>query len=192
MDTRASASILKLCKTIYPHTYKNFTKEDTEVFINLWTEMFDEPNEVDLEAFKAVLSKKKDFAPSIADVKEKILEMTMSEAFMTEEEAWTKVKSCMSNYRASEMFETLPNILKSLVGNPNQLREWALMNRDQLDTVVKSNFVRSYKQKANAEREKLLMPTSAKLTEKKVQKAIREGQKALQEERRALNANKEG
>ena len=98
--------------------------------------------------------------------------MTMPKAFMTEEEAWSKVKICISNYHASDMFETLPDILKSLVGSPNQLREWALMDLGQLNTVVKSNFVRSYKERARLERESLVTPTTTK-------QILGEGQKQI-------------
>jgi CRISPR/Cas system endoribonuclease Cas6 (RAMP superfamily) len=81
---------------------------------------------------------------------------------MTEMEAWQMVKSAISYYNAAETFERLPPILKRIVGSPNQLREWAIMEAEKFDTVVQSNFMRSYKALAAQERERAMLPESTR------------------------------
>jgi len=96
---------------------------------------------------------------------------------MTEMEAWDMVKSAISYYYAAEKFESLPPILQKLVGGPGQLREWALMDVETLNSVIQSNFMRSYRAMAASEREYAMLPSSTKkfiseITFKRDMKAI--------------------
>ena len=83
---------------------------------------------------------------------------------MTEYEAWNTVKKAIGNgyYGCVEEFGKLPEILRRLVGSPNQLRDWATMESEALNTVVASNFMRSYRVRAEREREYLLLPSDVK------------------------------
>ena len=47
-------------------------------------------------------------------------------------------------YYANEEFESLPEEAKKVVVRPEQLKEWAQMPSEEIDTVVRSNFRRSY------------------------------------------------
>jgi hypothetical protein len=148
--TRTDAvSILRILKANYQNFYRNITKEEAEDIIELWSTMFNEPLPVVLNAVKAVIVTKKDYPPTIADVKEKIQLMTQTE-FMTEQEAWNIIYRgiCNANYRAKEQFEQMPDILQRLVGSPNQLREWAMMDSNTVKSVISSNLMRSYKARA--------------------------------------------
>lgn len=161
MNREETKAILAILKAGYPNFYKDMTKEDATSIINLWATMFaDDPAQVVAEAVKSLMCTLK-FPPTIADVKEKIAMITQPPA-MTEMEAWQMVKSAISYYNAAETFERLPPILKRIVGSPNQLREWAIMEADKFDTVVQSNFMRSYKALAAQEKERAMLPESTK------------------------------
>ena len=161
MNREETKAILAILKAGYPNFYKDMTKEDATNTINLWTTMFaDDPAQVVAEAVKSLMCTLK-FPPTIADVKEKIAMITQPPA-MTEMEAWQMVKSAISYYNAAETFERLPPILKRIVGSPNQLREWAIMETEKFDTVVQSNFMRSYKALAAQEKERAMLPESTK------------------------------
>jgi hypothetical protein len=161
MNREETKAILAILKAGYPNFYKDMTKEDATNTINLWTTMFaDDPAQVVAEAVKSLMCTLK-FPPTIADVKEKIAMITQPPA-MTEMEAWQMVKSAISYYNAAETFERLPPILKRIVGSPNQLREWAIMEAEKFDTVVQSNFMRSYKALAAQEKERAMLPESTK------------------------------
>ena len=81
---------------------------------------------------------------------------------------------CVRKYDScEEEFNKLPYILQRLVGSANKLREWARMNSETLETVVGSNFMRSYRARAANEREYAMLPDDVK----KVMSAVAERMK---------------
>ena len=72
------------------------------------------------------------------------------------------VKSAISYYNATETFSRLPPILQKIVGSPNTLREWAQMEAETVDSVIQSNFMRSYKVRAAQEKERAMLPESTR------------------------------
>jgi len=162
--TRQEAlAVLAILKTAYPTFYKNYSKEELNAAIDLWATMFAEEHpEIVTEAIKALMCTLK-YPPTIADVKEKIAMIMQSQTqTMTEMEAWQCVKAAISYYNASENFEELPPILQKIVGSPNTLREWALMDGEVVNSVIQSNFMRSYKAKVAQEKEYAMLPSSTK------------------------------
>lgn len=161
MNREETKAILAILRAGYPNFYKDMTKEDATNTINLWTTIFaDDPAQVVTEAVKSLMCTLK-FPPTIADVKEKIAMITQPTQ-MCEMEAWQMVKSAMSYYNAAETFERLPPILRRIVGSPNQLREWAIMEAETVNSVIQSNFMRSYKVKAAQEKERAMLPESTR------------------------------
>lgn len=161
MNKSESATILSILKIGYPNFYKDLSGEEVKNAINLWTTMFaDDSALVVTEAVKALMCTLK-FPPTIADVKEKIALITQPEV-MSEMEAWARVKGAMSYYSAQDNFNNLDPILQRLVGSPNQLREWAVMDTETINSVVQSNFMRSYRARVASEREYIALPNSAK------------------------------
>ena len=163
MTRQEALAVLAMLKTAYPSFYKHLSKEDINAAVNLWATMFSkEPIQVVTEAIKALICTLK-YPPTIADVKEKIAMIMQSQTqTMTEMEAWQRVKVAISYYNASEKFAELPPILQKIVGSPNQLREWALMNGEVVNSVIQSNFMRSYKAKVAQEKEYAMLPSSTK------------------------------
>jgi predicted small lipoprotein YifL len=83
---------------------------------------------------------------------------------MTEQEAWALVSKAIRNsaYNSAEEFAKLPPVVQRLVGSPSQLREWGQMDSDTVNSVVASNFQRSYRARAKNERDYLALPSSVK------------------------------
>jgi hypothetical protein len=161
MTRQEALAVMAMLKTAYPTFYKNFNKEDINAAVNLWATMFsEEPIQVVNEAIKALMCTLK-YPPTIADVKEKIRKITQPDE-MTEMEAWQMVRRAISYYHANEAFANLPSILRKIVGSPNQLREWALMDVETVNSVIQSNFMRSYKAKVAQEKEYAMLPSSTK------------------------------
>lgn len=81
---------------------------------------------------------------------------------MTELEAWGLVATALRNsaYGSVGEFAKLPPAVKRVVRNPEQLREWALMDADEVQTVIASNFQRSYRTAAKQERDLQALPSS--------------------------------
>ena len=161
MTRQEALTVMAMLKTAYPTFYKDLSKEDINAAVNLWATMFSEESiQVVTEAIKALMCTLK-YPPTIADVKEKIAMITQP-PIMTEMEAWDMVRRAISYYHANEAFANLPPILQKIVGSPNQLREWALMNVETVNSVIQSNFMRSYKAKVAQEKEYAMLPESTR------------------------------
>jgi len=161
MTREETKAILAILKAAYPNFYKDMTKDDARNTVDLWATMFaDNPAPIVTEAVRALICTLK-YPPTIADVKEKIAMITQPQV-MTEMEAWDRVRGAISYYNATENFKNLPPLLQKIVGSPNQLREWALMDSDVVNSVIQSNFMRSYKVRAAQEREYAMLPESTK------------------------------
>jgi len=161
MTRQEALAVMAMLKTAYPTFYKDLSKEDISAAVNLWATMFsEEPVQVVTEAIKALMCTLK-FPPTIADVKEKIAMITQP-LMMTEMEAWSRVRGAISYYHANEAFANLPPMLQKIVGSPNQLREWAMMDTETVQSVIQSNFMRSYRVRLAHEREYAMLPSSTK------------------------------
>jgi hypothetical protein len=166
MNKIEATSLLSIIKTAYPNFYKGADEIDNA--INLWSMMFaEEPAKIVTEAVKALICVLK-FPPTIADVKTKIYDITHPER-MTEMEAWAIVNKAVEKYSIYEtyennmkMFDNLPEIVRSTIGNMSQLRAWGQMDRDSYNTVAQSNFMRSFKVKQQQEIEREMLPESTK------------------------------
>jgi len=176
MTREETKAILAVLKAGYPNFYKDMTKEDAKNTVDLWATMFaDEKPQIVIEAVKSLICTLK-YPPTIADVKEKIALITQPPA-MTEMEAWDMVRRAISYYHANEAFTNLPPMLQKIVGSPNRLREWAMMDSETVNSVIQSNFMRSYRIMTAREREYAMLPSSTKkfiaeITFKRDMKAI--------------------
>jgi hypothetical protein len=165
MTRKETIGIMAIIKANYPMYYKDKSKQELQAVVNLWHEMFIDDNaDLVVRAVKMfIASDNKGFPPVIGQIKHRLVQLTNPEQ-MTEQEAWNYVKKAVmrSGWHAEEEFEKLPPIVKKLVGSPTQLKEWALMETDNFDTVVGSNFMRSYKVKAKNEKEYQTLPGDIK------------------------------
>lgn len=85
------------------------------------------------------------FPPTIADIRKKVAEGKVSNLPVAEE-AWGKVRKALQNslYNSKEQFERLDEISRSIIGSPGALAVYASMNSDEVETVIKSHFIKSY------------------------------------------------
>ena len=165
MNYEETLAIMGVLKAAYPQYYRDMKRSEAESVVSLWAEMFkDEPVNVVAVAVKAyIASDTKGFPPHIGAIKDAIAKIKEPKS-MTEQEAWLLVKNATRNglYGSAEEFEKLPPICKKLVGSPSQLREWATMDSDTLNSVVASNFQRSYKVMEKREKERLALPSDVR------------------------------
>jgi hypothetical protein len=153
--------ILGMIKEAYRAFYKDISKEEAKRAADLWSTMFaDDDAKIVTEAVKSLMCTLK-YPPTIADVKEKISLITQPEQ-LTEMEAWNQVRKAISYYNATENFQALPPILQKVVGGASQLRDWAVMDSETVNSVVQSNFMRSYKVKAAQAKEQSMLPESTR------------------------------
>lgn len=174
MNAKETAQILGILKTAYPSSFKD---ADVNAVIALWAEMFkDEPAAVVGAAVKALIaSRKEGFTPSIGEVKEKIRLLSQPD-MLTENEAWSLVsKACRNGlYGYKEEFAKLPPIIQKVVGRPEQLREWAMMDEYTVASVVASNFMRSYRAAEKRNEEYLQIPADVRNLLEQVKGGLKE------------------
>lgn len=166
MDRYETMKVLSAMKAAYPAFYKGMNADEMNQIVNLWTEMFSEESYgLVSAAVKALITadEKQYRPPHIGAVKSYIRKLTQPED-MTEAEAWGLVRKAAGNsiYDSQKEFDKLPPVLQRLVGSPSQLKEWAMMDSGEFQTVVASNFQRSYRAKATAEREYQSIPADVK------------------------------
>lgn len=165
MTAQQTGEIMDILHAAYPAFYRNTTEHDDRLAIKLWASMFADDNPALVaSAVKALIAcDTKGYPPHIGAVKEYIGKIKRPDA-MTEQEAWGLVYKaiCRSGYDSAKEYGKLPPVLQRLVGSPSQLRDWSTMDADEVNTVVASNFMRSYRARAASEREVLALPADVR------------------------------
>lgn len=144
MEREEFKTLVKAMKAVY--VQPTFIP-DQDAF-NVWYGLLKDLSykQVNIAVQKHMLTER--FPPTIADLREKsneVIEKQLEE--MSELEAWSLVRKAIGNsgYHSEEEFQKLPEACKIAVGTASNLREWALMDSDQVETVEQSHFIRNYR-----------------------------------------------
>lgn len=157
MTRDEAKKIVMIIKTAYP----SWRPDDLSFTVNIWASMLSEytyqQTEQALRAYIATDSS--GFAPSIGQV---ITKMHVIDEYneLSEMEAWNMVNKALQNsiYGSREEFEKFPDPVKKAVGNSENLREWARAESGSVQTVIQSNFLRSYRSVISREKEFKRLP----------------------------------
>ena len=138
MDKKEFATLIYMLEEFY----EGFKVSSSEERMLLWYSMlFDVPNLK--QAVKEHIRKIK-FKPTVAS----LIECSQGDNELTETEAWGYLSKALSNsaYKALAEWEKLPQAIKETV-SPHLLKEWAMLDCNDVQTVIQSNFMRSYRVK---------------------------------------------
>lgn len=173
------AEVMDVLEIAYPAFYAKQDEDAKFKAAELWAVMFaDEPWEMVAMAVKAfIASDTKGFPPNIGQIKGIIGKMTMPKTLeMTELEAWTLVRKAIKGASMADwsrrmlpdmtmgppsavvQFEQLPPLLRQLVGDPRQLALWEELPDNEINTIIQSNFMRSWRSRVSHEKEMLALP----------------------------------
>ena len=142
-------------------SYPNFNTQDLTSTINAWYLFLKDYDykiiEAGLKVF--IMTSGSAFAPSVSELiaaSRKPQELLEADAAT----AWAQVRKAISRgiYHSVEDFEAFPEIVKKVVGSPSQINTWAQMESREIDTVVASNFRRSYETVQDRNREISAIP----------------------------------
>lgn len=165
MTRQETGIIMDILTAAYPAFYSGRNAPDIRATLNLWAEMFaDDDVRVVAAAVKALIaSDTSGFPPVIGEVKDHVRRITHPDE-LTEQEAWSLVSRALGNsyYNAGEEFRKLPPVVRAVVHDPGQLRDWSTMDLKTVHSVVASNFQRSFRAKATAAREYDMLPEDVK------------------------------
>lgn len=165
MDRTETLKIMAVLRGAYPNFYRNMSDQDVENAVGLWNDMFRSDEYVLVAAaVKSLLeTDEKGYPPHIGSVKAKMRLLTEREE-PTEAEVWNLVSKALRNglYGSKEEFDKLPPAAQRVVGSPEQLRSWAMMDSETVQSVVASNFQRAYRTIVQREREIARLPADVR------------------------------
>ena len=156
MTIEEAVKIITLIRMNYPDTMKGMSDNERLAYAKMWHSFF-EHDDADLvaEAVRSFMATSMErFAPNIGQIKEQMRKLTKPEQ-MSESEAWGLVYNALRNgsYGYKEEFDKLPPMVQRIVGSPEMIREWAQLDGETVQSVVASNFQRSYRAIAKQQEE---------------------------------------
>lgn len=165
MTRRETAELLTVLQSNYPDAFRGMSDSCVQAKIALWQQMFADysKEQVSAAAMAYMATDTKGFMPSVGQINEQLLRLREQHT-ATPAEAWSSVSAALRNssYGAAEEFAKLPPAVQRLVGSPAQLREWAQMDAQTVQSVIGSNFQRSYQARAAQQRDYEKLPGQMK------------------------------
>ena len=146
-------------------SYPNYKPNNISEAVDVWHMMLsDYDYNLVAMALKAyILSDTSGFAPSIGQLVAKIQTISQPQELdgMT---AWGLVSKALRNgtYGAVEEFNKLPPLVRQAVGMPDNLKNWATSDYQTIETVIQSNFLRTYETVVKRANEINRMPDNIK------------------------------
>ena len=146
MTREETKELLMMIKAIYPNF--SIKPEEMTATINAWHLML---SEYPIEGINAALqiyvkTNNTGFAPSVSQIIGCMHKPSEIEQ-LSEGEAWAMVKKAIhdGNYHSEERFNELPPLVQRAIGGAEMIRQWAQTDSDEVNTVIMSNFQRTYR-----------------------------------------------
>lgn len=144
MTREETVDLIRSLVSLYP----NWKPDNLTETVNAWHWALEEYPAPAIKAALQIYLKtdKTGFAPSAQQLISSMYSIKEKTA-LSEGEAWNIVKRALqdSTYHANERFEDFPETIKKAVGSANMLQQWAQAESKDVNTVIMSNFQRSYK-----------------------------------------------
>ena len=178
MEKDEARKIMGIIRAVYPNFYKDAGKTDREVAVDIWHDMFkgDTFREVEAAVKSFIAYDTKGFPPNIGNIKELLMRLREgADGELSETEAWALVSKALRNgiYGYQQEYAKLPEVVQRCVGSPLVLHDWAQMDIETTNSVVASNFMRSYRARASHVREMQKLPEDVKMLYASVGEAFR-------------------
>lgn len=154
------AQLLSLIEAEYPQSFRGLSEEQRNLKLGLWEKEFENDDAmVVYAAVRTLMRSGREFAPTSGQIREKMTEFSEVNT-LDEQQAWALVAKACSNgsYGYRTEFEKLPPTVQKAVGRAEQLKDWAAIDVDTLQTVIASNFMRSYRTALVREKEMARIP----------------------------------
>ena len=166
MTREETKMIITILELAYPQHYSKIDEEHIIGQINLWSELWkDADANLIANTVKSMISGDVNpFPPTIGQINARA-SVLLNGNRMTEQEAWNYVKRALPNasVQAKYDWEKFPKEVQELC-SPKDLVQWACYTDEkQVDTVIASNFMRSYREKVIQNKQQELLPNSVKL-----------------------------
>ena len=151
MDRQETAKFLMIMREYYPH---DATASTIKTKVTAWQLVLnDMPFEKAVEALIAFTANDtRGFPPVPGQIIAAANRMDDQGDELSEMEAWDLVRRAAQNsgYQAQKEFERLPPLIRSIVHSSGQLRDWGMVDESTFNTVIQSNFLRSFRAKKSS------------------------------------------
>lgn len=145
--------------------YPNYKPNNLSETVDVWQMMLDEYsyNQVSIALKAYVTSDTSGFAPSVGEIVAKI-QLVSQPQELDGMAAWGLVSKALRNgtYGAVEEFNKLPLLVRQAVGMPDNLKNWSTSDYQTIETVIQSNFLRTYETVVKRANEINRMPDNIK------------------------------
>ena len=163
MTEAETGKLLAVIAEVYPKFKEGRNIPGT---IKLWQKVFanDSYREAEAAFMAFVSTDEKGFPPPPGKLKAIISTCKKPEGDMDELEAWAMVQKALRNsiYNCGKEYAALPPEIQSCIGSAMTLRDWAMMDTETINSVVASNFMRSYRARASHVREVQKLPPAVR------------------------------
>jgi hypothetical protein len=166
MTKSETGKLLYLLQTAYPRYYDGKTADELAGAVDLWFDLLADHDTTLVFAATKELIRTLKFPPTIADITEKMYNMTNQEE--DDMELWNELDQAVrrSIYNTQQVFDGLSPLVKKFVGNPAQLRDYAMGDAATFNTVTKGQFLKQIPILKQREKElKTMLPESRRLLE---------------------------
>lgn len=144
MTREETQKLLLTISSVFP----NFNVKDKTMAVDAWSwALADYPASAVKSALEIYIkTNNSGFAPSVSQLIGCMYKPTENEQ-LSEGEAWALVKKAIKDgtYHAQERFDELPPAVQRSIGGAEMIRYWASVDSDEINTVVMSNFQRTYR-----------------------------------------------
>lgn len=166
MTIEETGTVMDILTIAYPMFYSKQSDYEKTDATKLWAVMFaDDDGGLVAAAVKALIATKSDgFPPDIGQVKAKMHEIETQDE-LPDSKVWDLVSKAVRDtdfQNPSKQFSKLPPEIQAAIGSPAMLREWGMIDADTFQTVVASNFLKSYRTIKKRQRDTALIPADVK------------------------------
>lgn len=144
MTRENTVDLIRSIVSLYP----NWKPENLTETVNAWHWALEEYPAAIVKAALQIYVKTNNtgFAPSVSQIIGCMHKPSEIEQ-LSEGEAWAMVKKAIQdgNYHSEERFNELPPLVQRAIGGAEMIRQWAQTDSDEVNTVIMSNFQRTYR-----------------------------------------------
>lgn len=161
MTREETGKILGYIKGAFPKYYYNIDAQTFKQQIITWTDVLEDyPIDRVFMGVKSYISAEKDgFPPSPGQIIE-YMHRAENPGNRSGIEAWALVKKAVNSprdqYQAA--FSVLPVPVQKVLGSPETLASWGNVPTEEFETVIQSNFLRSYESEVRREHTEQKIP----------------------------------
>lgn len=152
--------ILTMLQAEYPQSFAKLDERQMRLKLELWVREFAKDDyTLVFSAVRVLMRSGRQWAPTSGEIREKMAELTAPEE-LSDTAVLDLVMRAASNgtYHAKEEFAKLPPAVQEIVHSPQQLREWAIMDAQTLQSVIGSFVMKSYRIGVKRAKERAALP----------------------------------